>query len=171
MGFSRQEYWSGLPFPSPGDLPDPGIEPGSPALQTDSLLSEPHKLSLCPGSARDVNLRSFQVFSKPFCGHAWSLSSFSLCSCFWMSDFLQPMDRTFRKIKGEKDTNFLNYIEFTLNGEREGLATMWGGATQHWPPASLSAPLTRNNNQQSEHRSQYWRMGYFLPSLVPESYV
>ena len=40
MGFSRQEYWSGLPFPSPGDLPDPGIEPGSPTLQTDSLLSE-----------------------------------------------------------------------------------------------------------------------------------
>ena len=32
MGFSRQEYWSGLPFPSPGDLPNPGIEPGSPAL-------------------------------------------------------------------------------------------------------------------------------------------
>ena len=41
MGFSRQEYWSGLPFPSPGDLPDPGIEPGSPALQTDALPSEP----------------------------------------------------------------------------------------------------------------------------------
>ena len=40
MGFFRQEYWSGLPFPSPGDLPDPGIEPGSPALQADSLLSE-----------------------------------------------------------------------------------------------------------------------------------
>ena len=37
MGFSRQEYWSGLPFPSPGDLPNPGIEPGSPALQTDTL--------------------------------------------------------------------------------------------------------------------------------------
>ena len=41
MGFSRQEYWSGLPFPSPGDLPDPGIEPRSPAMQADSLLSEP----------------------------------------------------------------------------------------------------------------------------------
>ena len=41
MGFSRQEYWSGLPFPSPGDLPNPGIEPGSPALQTDALPSEP----------------------------------------------------------------------------------------------------------------------------------
>ena len=37
MGFSRQEYWSGLPLPSPGDLPDPGIEPRSPALQAASL--------------------------------------------------------------------------------------------------------------------------------------
>ena len=41
MGFSRQEYWSGLPFPSPGDLPDPGIEPRSPTLQADTLTSEP----------------------------------------------------------------------------------------------------------------------------------
>ena len=41
MGFSRQEYWSGLPFPSPGDLPDPGIKPRSPALQADALTSEP----------------------------------------------------------------------------------------------------------------------------------
>ena len=40
MGFSKQEYWSGLPFPSPGDLPDPGIEPRSPALQTDALPTE-----------------------------------------------------------------------------------------------------------------------------------
>ena len=41
MGFSRQEYWSGLPFPSPGDLPNPGIEPGSPVSQADALSSEP----------------------------------------------------------------------------------------------------------------------------------
>ena len=41
MGFSRQEYWSGSPFPSPGDLPDPGIKPKSPALQADALTSEP----------------------------------------------------------------------------------------------------------------------------------
>ena len=40
MEFSRQEYWNGLPLPSPGDLPDPGIEPGSPALQADALPSE-----------------------------------------------------------------------------------------------------------------------------------
>ena len=41
MGFSRQDYWSGLPFPSPGDLPDPVIKPGSPTPWTDSLPSEP----------------------------------------------------------------------------------------------------------------------------------
>jgi len=41
MGFSRQEYWNGLPFPSPRNLSNPGIESGSPALQADSLLSEP----------------------------------------------------------------------------------------------------------------------------------
>ena len=41
MEFSRQEYWSGEPYPSPGDLPDPGIKTGSPALQADPLLSEP----------------------------------------------------------------------------------------------------------------------------------
>ena len=41
MGFSRQEYWSGLPFPSPGDLPDPGIKPRSPHIVADTLPSEP----------------------------------------------------------------------------------------------------------------------------------
>ena len=53
MGFSRQEYWSGLPFPSPGDLPDPGIKPRSPALQTDALTSEP------PGKPLRPNTRGF----------------------------------------------------------------------------------------------------------------
>ena len=43
MGFSRQKYCRGVPLPSPGDLPDPGIEPRSPALQADALPSEPPK--------------------------------------------------------------------------------------------------------------------------------
>ena len=47
MGFSRQEYLRGLPFPSPGDLPDSGIEPGSPALQADALTSEPQFALIC----------------------------------------------------------------------------------------------------------------------------
>ena len=46
MGFSRQEYWSGLPFPSPGDLPDPGIKPWSPALQAGALLFNKYLLIL-----------------------------------------------------------------------------------------------------------------------------
>ena len=55
MEFSRQEYWSGLPFPSPGDLPDPGIEPVSPALQADSLPPEP------PEKCRANSLRGYFI--------------------------------------------------------------------------------------------------------------
>ena len=51
MGFPRQKYWSELSFPSPGNLPDPGIEPGSPVLQADSLLSDPpEKPRICSES-------------------------------------------------------------------------------------------------------------------------
>ena len=59
MGFSRQEYWSVLPFPSPGDLPDPGIELGSPTLQADSLPTEPQgNLSILVSS---LNYKNFIV--------------------------------------------------------------------------------------------------------------
>ena len=76
MGYSRQEYWSGLPFPSPGDLPYPGIKLGSPALQADSLLSEPptrheelrtpagHRASPLPGHKRDTTPFLFSYFFK-----------------------------------------------------------------------------------------------------------
>ena len=58
LGFSRQEYWSGLPFPSPGDLPNPGIEPGSPVLQADALPSEP------PGKSKyKINIHEFTLIS------------------------------------------------------------------------------------------------------------
>ena len=56
MGFSRHEYWSGLPLPSPGDLPDPGNEPGFPALEADALTSEP------PGKPNSV--RETLIFSE-----------------------------------------------------------------------------------------------------------
>ena len=56
MGFSRQEYCSGLPFPSPGDLPHPGIEPGSPTLRADSLPSE------LPGKPKNIGVGSQSLF-------------------------------------------------------------------------------------------------------------
>ena len=60
MGFSRQEYWSGLPCPPPGDLPNPGINSGSPALQVNSLPSEP------PGKSRRCGVR---VYAELLCIH------------------------------------------------------------------------------------------------------
>ena len=60
VGFSRQEYWSGLPFPSPGDLPNPGIEPRSPTLRADALPSEPPgKTHRKPIKPRDKELALF----------------------------------------------------------------------------------------------------------------
>ena len=57
MGFSRQEYWSGLPVPSPGDLPNPWIEPRSPTLQADALTSDP------PGKPTHMHTHTQIVFS------------------------------------------------------------------------------------------------------------
>ena len=68
VGFSRQEYWSGLPFPSPGDLLNPGIEPRSPALQADALPSEP------PG--------------KPNLSSRWF--NYSVIALSWTFPFLGP---------------------------------------------------------------------------------
>ena len=59
MGFSRQEYWSGMPFPSPGDLPDPRIEPGFPALEADALTSAP------PGKPHKVIYFIFKTHQFP----------------------------------------------------------------------------------------------------------
>ena len=55
MGFSRQKYWSGLPFPSPGNLPNPGIKPTSPELQVDSFTTEP------PGKPLGRDTGSFNI--------------------------------------------------------------------------------------------------------------
>ena len=71
MGFSRQEYWSGLPFPSPGDLFNPGIKPGSLTLQEDSLPSEP------PGKPINTTQKSNYIIAQKInrCGmeFKWSL--------------------------------------------------------------------------------------------------
>ena len=74
-GFSRQEYWSGLPCPPPGDLPTPGIKSRFPALQADSLLSEP------PGKPKDTAVGSLSLLQ-------WILptqeSNWGLLPCRWI---------------------------------------------------------------------------------------
>ena len=60
MEFSRPEYWSGQPFPSPGDLPNPGTEPRSPALQTDSLPAEPQ------GKPKNAGVGSLSLLQEIF---------------------------------------------------------------------------------------------------------
>ena len=62
MEFPRQEYWSGLSFPPPGDLPDPGIEPESPALQSDSLPTEPPAKPHQGSLERWVTLAAYQLY-------------------------------------------------------------------------------------------------------------
>ena len=76
MGFSRQEYWSGVLFPSPGDLPDPGIEPGSPASQTDALPSEPPGkpvLHMVVSKCQCYSLNLYHPLLPPVCSQVHSL--------------------------------------------------------------------------------------------------
>ena len=76
MGFSRQEYWSGLPFPSPGDLPDPGIKPMSPELQAGSLPTEPPGKPLVQG-VHQWSLEAIQGISQRIALHPCKVSSLS----------------------------------------------------------------------------------------------
>ena len=75
MEFSRQEYWSGLIFLSPGDLPNPGIKPRSPALQADALPSEPS------GKGRDL------IFHTYNCSSAWNSVWHEECTCIFINIF------------------------------------------------------------------------------------
>ena len=91
MGFSRQEYWSGLPFPSPGDLPDPGTEPRLPASQADALLSgppgNPFRCKVHPYFLEDLQYISFTFGIQIFLalewggGQVWFLSQDHMQQC------------------------------------------------------------------------------------------
>ena len=92
MGFSRQECWSELPFPSPGNLPNPGIEPRSPTWQADALTSEPpgkpgvyllYILLVIPGNALELNHDS-QVYCLALLFHIF-MNKFDNCTiCFFI---------------------------------------------------------------------------------------
>ena len=84
MGFSRQEYWSGLTFPSPGDLPHPGIESGSPTLQADALPSEPQgkpiRLYLCSSIWPLLTNVLYSIEKNDFL-HSWVHNEHKFTNC------------------------------------------------------------------------------------------
>ena len=110
MGFSRQEYWSGLPFPSPGDLPNPGLEPGSPALYTDALPSEP------PGKSLNVN--GLNAPTKKQRLAEW-IQKQDPCICCLQENHFKTRDTYRLKVKGWKKI-------FHVNGDQKkaGLAIL-----------------------------------------------
>ena len=80
IGFSRQEYWSGLPCPPPGDIPNPGIEPRSPTLQAESLLSE------TPGKPKNTTVGSLSLLQEIFLTE--ESNPLLLCLLHWPADSL-----------------------------------------------------------------------------------
>ena len=107
IGFSRQECWSGLPFPSPGDLPNPGIEPRSPALQADVLPSEP------PGNQKEMKIG----YRKDICIPAFIATLFTIAK-IWIQPKRPSVDEWIKKMQ---------HIQYTAMWEKEILpfATTW----------------------------------------------
>ena len=103
QGFSRQEYWSCLPFPSPGDLPDPGIKPRSPALQADSLPSEPQ--------GKPIILPTI-----PYCssGNNLDLQSINNLPCLYLLDLWLYCQAQSFTLENENSCVLFNQIWYTL---------------------------------------------------------
>ena len=93
-GFSRQEYWSGLPCPPPGDLPNPGIEPRSPTLQVDSLSSEPQHIHYYRIKIKTCALRGYMdtftctraTTQRSHCTLAIGTNALSFCTRFRLNN-------------------------------------------------------------------------------------
>ena len=107
MGFSRQEYWSGVPLPPPGDLPHPGIEPRSPALQADALPSEPPRKP----EERNTSKGGKSLTSQDLAKQTYSSTSSSL------SSKKQPMNLTDSSKLIQVSAVTLDMIKVRLHGK------------------------------------------------------
>ena len=115
MDFFRPEYWCGYPFPSPGDLLNPGIEPGSPALQADSLPAEPQ------GKPKDTGVGSLSLLQGIFLPQVWNQG---LLHCRWILYQLcyqgSPTSVLFTKLSGWQFLlNKLSGWQFLLNSIKQ----------------------------------------------------
>ena len=140
MGFSRQEYWSGLPFPSPGDLPDPGIEPRSPAFQADALTSEP------PGTLSPMMFYMFCEFTWFAYERVCVLSRSVVSDSLWPRG-LQPTRRLCPWDFPDKNTGvgcrFLLKRIFLTQGFK---------GSQKWRPSLRKSVQVANNSSQCEEK-------------------
>ena len=129
MGFFRQEYWSGLPIPSLGNLPNPGIEPGSPALQADTLPSEP------PGKLNVKTLLSAGLiwYQMLPCPRKLKSTSHVLLTHFWSDIALLPFSKkAWIWGKGATFTFTASITTVLVIGEIDGVMTF-----DEWPKATL----------------------------------
>ena len=139
MEFSRQEYWSGLPFPSPGDLPDPGIESGSPTLQADVLPSEP------PGDKGSLNFIHFCLkMSSSICHHLTrlNLSGSLIPSLLFLCLRILLISHMWSYIFWDPDVcfSFVSYNKLYLLFSQSSWPTLQAQELQHarlpWPSPS-----------------------------------
>ena len=144
MGFSRQEYWSGLPFPSPGDLPNPGIEPGSPTLEADALTSEPpgkpwktHPILQGLGGSQGKTDQLHCTHMENFHG----LDSFSVCN---LLDLQLKQDRG---IESKKDLYSSDQLIFNKSANTiwHVLSIMEEHAFQQMVRKQLDIHMQKNN--------------------------
>ena len=162
MEFSRQEYWSGLPFPSPEDLPNPGIEPWSPASQADSLL--------CPLFYYTVNLFfavPCQLLSPPLVACACSVVSNSLQPhARWTVAHQTPLPVKFSRQECWSELSFLSPGELSdprIKPESLVSPALAGGFFTTAPPGKPSSPVSPRKNFSSPPPPSYFPLPLPLP--------
>ena len=153
MKFSRPEYWSGFPFPSPGDLPNPGLKPRSLALQADSLSTEPQGKSVSKYDKMFIVESGWWVY-----GYSWKNSfKFSACLEFFIIVYQGGGSKSNNNLaglySGLKDMVFIRYIgvvgvlSVQFSSVTQSCPTLWPHELQHArPPCPSPTPRVYSNS-------------------------
>ena len=172
MEFSRPEYWSGFPFPSPGDLPNPGLKPRSLALQADSLSTEPQGKSVSKYDKMFIVESGWWVY-----GYSWKNSfKFSACLEFFIIVYQGGGSKSINNLaglySGLKDMVFIRYIgvvgvlSVQFSSVTQSCPTLWPHELQHArPPCPSPTPGVYSNSCPSSQ----WCHPAISSSVVPFS--